>query len=515
MGVKISLFLSWLLIGGVLCPVIVFCFKIPVLQWSLPFNWYEVLLTTVFQALLSSTITVGLALPLALAFCGFFHSHFFKALQLLCVLPALLPPLVSVMAWIGVWEWFFTFSPGFFTIVGVHVLMNVGLVVVLFSKLFHIKSGGLHSWALVHHVSFPQFFVKFLFYEVRKDILLIFFLIFCFCFTSFAVPLLVGGRSGLSLEVFIAEKLKDPELWSQALTLFSIELVFLFLFFYVCYGSTNNLVTLQKKHLKTPSFLINKYLSILSVLCVLAPSFFVLVGLMQGVWQKAWQEIVPIQATVWEGVWQSLFVGLGTGFFVTFLLCLVAFCMQSGFLRRFLLAYTGSSAFMGFCFLLIGSDNVFFVIVKWIVGLSLLMLPVLYRLMGETYLRNVDRQIHLARLMGAGIILRFISITGPQCISGFLFLSGMASFWAVGDFAYTGLVAGSVPNLALLIQDVFASYRWELASVLTVILAIIGTVCFMFFITLNTILQKFLTKFYNYFFGLSKLYFIKKLRGLR
>jgi len=169
----------------------------------------------------------------------------------------------------------------------------------------------------------------------------------------------------------------------------------------------------------------------------------------------------------------------------------VAFCLRDLYLRRFLIAYSGSStAFMGFAFLLIGSDSSMEVWLKWSVGLSLLFLPAVYRLMGESVLRRLKNQVQLVDLMGADRRTGFIKVIWPQCAGSFFLLSGVAAFWACVDFAYSSLVAGDQLHLALLIQDLFASYRFELATALTWILVLSGVFCFSLFAGVAFVLYK-------------------------
>ena len=356
--------------------------------------------------------------------------------------------------------------------------MNVGLVSVFFFRLFQNQIGDLSTWAFLHGVTRLSFLQKILFFELRKDIILIFLLIFSFCFTSFSVPLLVGGVNGQTIEVFIAEKLKDPTTWPEAMTLFLVETLFIFIFFLLLYGKTGKINKMVKER-------INVYLLpyLPFVALPLLPSLFLFLGL--GSFfssETVWREFLFIKDYVAIAIVQTFFVGIGTGLLVLFLLSLVAFCLRDIFLRRFLIAYSGASvAFMGFAFLLLGSDGPIAVGIKWSFGLALLFLPTLYRLMGESILRRLKNQIQLADLMGAGRVLSFVKITWPQCARTFLFLSGIAAFWACGDFAYSSIVAGEQVHLALLIQELFSSYRFELATVLTWFLILSGIVCFSLF----------------------------------
>ncbi|MDE0119549.1 MAG: hypothetical protein OXM55_06025 [Bdellovibrionales bacterium] len=511
MKVNRTHFFSFFLMALVLFPVFVFLFKVPLLQFPASSEWFEVFISTLLQAGLSAFFSVLLGIFGALGLCAFsnipnryrkkrnlqrpslplgenkktpgksktdWNSIKKKGLELFCLLPALLPPLIPVLAWINVFEFFYHFPFSFYSVLAIHICMNVGFTSVFFFRLFQNQTGSLPAWAFLHGVSRLYFLKKILFFEFRKDIILIFLLIFSFCFTSFSVPLLIGGVSGQTMEVFIAEKLKDPATWPEAMALFTIETVFIFIFFILLYGREEKEVRIVKQ--TEPLYLLPCLpFLILPVL----PSLLIFLGLGDVFSSEAvWRDLFTIKESVAMAVIQTLFVGIGTGLLVLFLLAFVAFCLRDLFLRHFLVAYSGASvAFMGFAFLLIGSDGPITVGMKWSVGLALLFLPTLYRLMGESLLRRLKNQIQLADLMGASRGLSFIKVIWPQCAGVFFFLSGIAAFWACGDFAYSSIVAGEQTHLALLIQDLFSSYRFELATVLTWFLILSGTFCFSLF----------------------------------
>ncbi len=476
-----------LLVALVLFPIFVFLFKIPLLRFPSSFYWFEVLLSTLLQAGLSAFFSVLFGIFGALGLCCVFPKYVKRGgVELFCLLPALLPPLVPVLAWVNVSEFFMHFPFSFSAVLVVHVLMNVGLVSVFFSRLFCTQTGDLSSWAFLHGVTRWSFLRKILFFEMRKDIVLIFLLVFSFCFTSFSIPLLVGGASGQTLEVFIAEQLKNPFTWPEAMALFLIETIFIFMLFSLLYGRGEKNVQIKDKK--------KLYLlpSLPFVVLPLLPTLLIFFGLADVFSSKTiWHDLSIIKLSVAIAGVQTVLMSVGAGVFVLFLLSAVAFCLRDLFLRRFLVAYSGASAaFMGFAFLLIGSDGPIEVLLKWSLGLSFLFLPALYRLMGESLLRRLKNQIQLADLMGAGKVMSFFKITWPQCASTFFFLSGIAAFWACGDFAYSSIVGGELGHLAMLIQDLFASYRFELATVLTWILIFIGMFCFSLFAGVAFVLRK-------------------------
>ena len=416
-------------------------------------EWFFVLLNTTAQAGLSTLLSVVLGAIGALGLSAFQQKQKkLLALEFFCLLPALLPPLVTVFSYMSVTELFFRFPFSLLAVITTHVLMNTGLCAVFFYRTWQARAGLLPAYAFLHGSSRLNLLKKWILFEFKKDTCLIFLLIFAFCFTSFSVPLLVGGVGGQTFEVFIAEKLKIPSKWPSALTLFGLQTVFIFIFFLLIYG---------KNHLETTTEKPNKLYLLSSwpfIVLPILPSLLIIIGLFINLsdLKSAWSDLLIIKSAIVVAWAQSLLVGIGVGLFTLFLLFAVAFCLRDWFLRQFLTAYIGAStAFMGFAFLLLGSDSNGEVWLKWCLGLSLLFLPALYRLRGESVLLKLKTQIESADLMGASLGLSFRKIVYPECWQEFWFLAGVASFWAVGDFAYSSIVTGDQTHLALLISRGF------------------------------------------------------------
>lgn len=187
----------------------------------------------------------------------------------------------------------------------------------------------------------------------------------------------------------------------------------------------------------------------------------------------------------------TLFIGLGTGLFVFILLLMVAGLSPHWGMDRFLTGYASPSAVVtGFAFLLFGFYGFWGSHAAMILGLGLLFLPGLYRLMGRSLLHMVSRQVQVARVAGAGWGLIFTSIVFPQVRAGFLWLSGLAAFWACGDFALSSIVAESSSTLGLMVKGYMTSYRLELATVLNLILILVSSVCFLIFGGLGLVAHK-------------------------
>ena len=115
------------------------------------------------------------------------------------------------------------FPFGLSTLILVQAGMYGGLVSVRLSRTFLQEFHGLSMWSHVHGIK-PWSFILYLCKNLlKKDLRLLGLLIFVSNATSLSMPMLLAGRSTYSLEFYIYEYLKDPQLWSQASFLILIQ----------------------------------------------------------------------------------------------------------------------------------------------------------------------------------------------------------------------------------------------------------------------------------------------------
>ena len=104
----------------------------------------------------------------------------------------------------------------------------------------------------------------------------------------------------------------------------------------------------------------------------------------------------------------------------------------------------------------------------------------LFRFQIMEQVSSLKEQVVQAQLMGATRGHIFKKITFPQLQGTLFFLSGLAAFWGIGEFALTGMILGKNDTLATTIQGLLNSYRLEDATVLVVYLLGIGLLVFGF-----------------------------------
>ena len=473
-------FIPLLIMAGISFPFIAFVIKV----WEADFPeagiFADVFSRTLWQSLLSLILSWVIAVPAGLGLLFYFKRPFYFFLEWIFLLPFLLPFIVIIGGVMNSLEGFTRFPFGLFPVVLCHSLIYGPAMAVLLARLIMSKCSGFCDWAEVHGIPKIQLIKTLLWFVLRKDIQLISLAVFCFCFTSFSIPLLVGGGKWKTMEVFIYEYLKIPDLQPQALGLILFEILFIFaLSFFI----SKPMASL--KNLKSIPYL--KFKPAVFLGCL--PCLFIFSGLMAGFFHLG--EIVQLEV-FFPALGATLGLSLGVGFGVLLFLMLVGFYPFTGYLDRFLIGYIAPSVVLtGFSLLIFLGGLVY---VSWIFGLVILFFPALYRWAGEAFLKSLKNQILTAQTLGAGSWMIFRKITLPQCFHGFCLLSGVAGFWASGDFALTLMTSQGESNLAILAQQLLGQYRIEQGLAVILFLLIAGSLCFLFFSSMPFAFNYFLKK---------------------
>lgn len=460
-------FLSFLIILSVSFPFIVFLLKVK--ELSLP--EYSKIIScfsfTFLQAFLSVLICWILAVPASLGLTAFYKRPVYSFLEWTYLLPIFLPPIVIAGSLINIFE-YFSLSPfGLTPIVLGHAFTYAGAMAVILARLLMTKTASYFEWAVVHNAPLWKLLKVLLKFVLKRDIQLMSLTVFCFCLTSFSIPVLLGGNSGKTLEVVIYDYLKNPDEWPMALALLSIEILFIFILSFFIFKPLSFLKKLQPlpyTHLKQ------------NIIWGLLPVVFIFAGFMEGLYYIP--EVLKLDGLA-KSILSTFLVSLCVGLGIVFCFILISFCSSTAYLKKFLIGYAVPSIVLtGFAFLIFIPDQVY---ISWIFGLMILFLPSLYRWAGESFLNSLENQIQTAQTLGANRTHIFKKIIWPQCTSSFFLLGGAAGFWAVGDFAYTMITAQEKTNLAITAQQLLERYRTEQGLALIWILLLTGSLSFFFF----------------------------------
>lgn len=440
-------------------------------------------LNTFVQSFLSSAATLVFGFVSALGLCALASgapSKRERFFTLLCLVPSFIPALFFVTAIMQVIK---PFPFGMTGIVLLHTLTYMGLVALYFKTSILSRYGPLSELAMLEGATSRQFGVAIL-KNMKSESLMVFLFVFVQCFTSFSIPLLVGHQT-ITMETLIFEKLRSFGTLHEAMWISVIEsaMVVSVLLFYKAQPA--NISAGKKKvrvlESKWPAFLI----------CI--PVALFLVGSLHGA-SMGFQQLIAMPDVIDQMVsliLKSLAISIMTGVSLLVLFVAITYISHSAALNRFLMGYIPlSTVLVALAFAVSGFFSGIPAEIRVVLALSILFLPMLYRLELGTKLSELKTQTEAARLMGAGDFLIFQKILFPQMSSTLFFLAGLGAFWAIGDFAVSQVIFGKQITLALLIQNLVGAYRVEMANVLVILLLLLGLGVFLLFKELNHVVSQ-------------------------
>ena len=476
---------AFFIVSALLSPFVFFLFKLKKLGWSEDLNFFSVLGMTVFQAGASTLLCLILALFSSQGLLAFSKNKHYFLIEAFILTPALIPPLILALSLVHLIEQMWVFPFGLAVLIFSQTLTYTGLCSVAVARILIKHSSFLSEWAYLHKASSFLFFKALLKTVLLKDMQTLFVLVFTGIFTSLSLPLLLGGSSFYSLEFFIYEKLKDPQLWPQALSLILLQSVFVF---FICWkafsaGSlSEERISFRKVYLlERAVFIILPFLAL----------FFSVGGLFLLFDLSAFKKLKAIQPLILKGVFNSFLLSFSVGALT--LLFLMGLCLsyQNKKARKFIASFTPPGvSFLGFALLIVPFYSEQAVLIKWIIGLTLLFFPWIFRFRGERALDRMAFQVETARFLGADWNLIFKEILWPAGRSLFFLCAGIAGFWACGDFSYSLIVSSGHWSLSLLVYDLFSSYYLNEAVLLSWLLLILSFFVFAFWLGLAFLYQK-------------------------
>lgn len=450
-----------------------------------------------FFQVLGFTFTQALASAVGAMFFGFFGALGLwsttkskianNALMAFALLPNCLPIIFVIFSFMK----YLPLARGFFGIILVHTFLNAGVVAIAIFQILKSKLGTLVELAWLEGSSQSRFLLRVVLPYLKSDFTRIFFFIFAISFTSFAVPLMIGGSQGTSIEVLIYEKIRISANWSQAMVLALGEVVFILF-----------ISTLVKRQVavQATNFSRSPLLSSdIGIIILVLPSVFVCFCIFQslaahfnfwqvlGFWQALgfWQEVGANEMAASEVLGLtvgSYFVAIGSGIASLVLLLLTARYRPTKKLRSILLGLTSPSAvIIGFVLIWISQGTGIITLFKLILGLTLMHFPILYRLSWDSQIFALTKQIETAETLSASPMRTFSKIIAPQVLQGAYNLAGLAALWAFSDFTLASVVTERNLTLPQLFSHLTESYRWEQAENLMLPMIVGSILCYLLF----------------------------------
>ena len=249
-------------------------------------------------------------------------------------MPLFLPPLVMGGGLMNILDG----KEGLFPLVLGHGLTYFGGMAVLLARLFLSKTSSYCEWAKLYPIPRWKLISVLLRFVLKRDVQLISLTVFCFCLTSFSLPLLLGGEQ--VLEVVIYEYLKNQSHWPLALGLLSFEILFIFILSLFVF----KFPAFTKKNTS------NLYLSFKKMVILgLLPCFILFISLLEGVYYIP--SVLKIEGIL-DLILSTFMLSIFVGGLLVLLFILSSFCNFS-FFKKFLIGYgTPNIVLTGFCFLI-------------------------------------------------------------------------------------------------------------------------------------------------------------------
>ncbi|MCZ0932180.1 MAG: hypothetical protein OXJ52_03395 [Oligoflexia bacterium] len=476
---------AYLLCFSLVSPFLFFLVKLKSAPWLEDFKFFFIFLMTVFQAGAGAFLSLLLALLASRGLLSLANKKYYFFVEAVVLLPCLVPPLILALSLVHWVELMSAFPFGLTALIISQTLTYTGLCSIAITRVLLKHSSFLSEWAYVHKISPFHFFRVLIKTVLLKDIKILFILVFTSAFTSLSLPLLVGGSSFFSLEFFIYENLKNPSLWPQALALILFQSFFIF---FICWRAFSQESSYDKSLSYKKIYLIPRRVFLIIPFCAVVLS----VGGLFFISDKmAFKKLLSLSSLILSAGLNSVILSLGVGGLTLFLLTALCFSYQNVKARKWIASFTPPGvSFMGLAFLILPFYSQAFVLIKWALGLTLLLFPWLYRFRGERAMEKMSFQVETARILGAGWGLIFKEILWPNNRSLFFLCAGLASFWACGDFAYSLIVSSGHWNLSLVVYDLFSSYRLGEAVLLSWLLLGVSFFVFLFWMSFVFVFDK-------------------------
>ena len=198
-------------------------------HWAAP-QWGELfwaLGNSFIQSFFSAMLTLGLGFIVALGHIRIPAERFIvkTIFEVLCLITQFVPVVVSL---VGILNLIQPFPMGLIGVITVHTFLNFGLAAILLSQ--HMQS----VWSETSDVARTLGVSRLLYWkkvglpQIKTELGLIFLYLFSLFFTSFSIPLVVGGGRGTTLEILIYEKMRLSLDWSAAVMLAWVQIIFIF-----------------------------------------------------------------------------------------------------------------------------------------------------------------------------------------------------------------------------------------------------------------------------------------------
>ena len=368
---------------------------------------------------------------------------------------------------------FFPF--GFWGVVGMHTLIEVGLIVVFLTRWLEVK---LRAYEPIF-----ELYPKSLFRQwaltwplLKRELYMVFGFLFVFYLTSLSVPIIMSGADRyVSLEYLIYASPKNSNDWNTALNFYLLQISFILL-------CLSFLPQRELEDQRTEPIILGGHRRGISIaFLAFVPVALCLLGFVTHFF-------AGLQATQREpmefgnAVVGSLLLAFLSAAFVFIFLSVLSFFYQKASTRKYLQLWTiPSGVVIGFFWQQQVASTALVSLIALAAICAFLFLPTLAKLGVYQQIEKIHEQIEMAEILGASQFKIFKSITFPLILPWLALSMGLASLWAMGDFAISRLFVRGDLTLALKMQSLVEQYRWDHALFLAWFLLFMSAAVFLFF----------------------------------
>ncbi len=411
------------------------------------------------NSLIQSVSTILICIPLGLFLSFgflFFQGKKKEILRLLCLVPIVLPSLFSVLVAFKILP-FFPF--GHLGVIIVFCLIYLGFCTIFLADSIEAKVSNYALIADIYNFSYFQFLFKVLLPLIKKDLLILSFILLAGCFSSFTVPLLVGGGKGTNLEVLIYEKIFIDMDWLSACFLAILQGFLLFAMSYYL-NRTHKMMTLRYR---SSTYFRSKAaaVALMTLILIYAGAFFYQlfeVLMDQGFWSFFWTETKSaiITALLHSLLLFLIFLTCFNGFFIW-----ICYRIYNQKRLRFLNFFLNpSTIIIGFVFYLVFPVNSFpFDLLKVSLVFTLLYGVGLFRSYLSGVLDTLDAQVRVVRCYNISFVHFMQKIAYPLLKKNYFFVVSLIFLISLSDFAVIKATGAQLETFGTLIESYLGSYR--------------------------------------------------------
>ena len=452
--------------------------------WAIKNSFFQSSLSAIFSCFAGFILFRGLIyITNIMAWPHFFLKKieaFFKSILLL---PSFVPPLILILTILKLIE---PFPFGIVGIVLAHIFTYAGFFAVQLKEFADKKIGKQLFVAESLGANGTQLSLL-LFRILKKEILSLALIIFVFCFTSFSIPLVLGGGKATTLEVLIYEKILISGNIPVAVTLSLLQLAIVFALQWMAFK-----VPFEREQEKP--FYSRKICSSVDLIILILMNFAFWVPIFLGTIEGTPQllELPGILPELEIAFVNSIVFSLLTGLITLGIFSVLAYprFLQKNYFRFLQSQIPASTVLGGLAILILATKIDLEPRFLYSFALAILIVPYLFRQHIYHNIVQLDRLIFTAQSLGATNINCFFTITIPILWPFLCRLAGISAVWAFGEFALGKMILGKPITLPLIAEVLVENYRINAGVALGGFILFLSAFLYLLFWRLGEIFSK-------------------------